>query len=148
MTRPPIYLLAIPILVALASGAAFFMDNSKLRALQNENAELHIALDNDTQTNYEAPHDSATDDADEMSLCCKAKAQQQQDTEAEDDGCSPGDCSNGCNCICCGSAVVQVVQRTAPVQVALAPRAASVTVRSSSCLPQDVVCALFHPPQA
>ncbi len=67
--------------------------------------------------------------------------------EAEDEG---DDCcsSRGCNCICCGTAVVGALIRSTPIQVTIAPRSIPVALGRSVLSPQDAVGALLHPPQS
>jgi len=61
-----------------------------------------------------------------------------------DDCCS----SRGCNCICCGTAVVPALIRSTPIQVTIAPRSATVALGRPVLSPQDAVGALLHPPQS
>ena len=79
--------------------------------------------------------------------CCKSDAGRHEDDEAEDesDGCCSSD---GCNCICCGTAVVQALVRSTPTRVTIAPRSIPVAIRRSALSPQDAVGALLRPPQS
>lgn len=76
--------------------------------------------------------------------CCDADGQ--VDENAEDE-CNDRPSSGGCDCICCGGAVVTAVLRWAPVQVTIAPRSVPVAIRRSTLSPQDAVGALLHPPR-
>ena len=79
--------------------------------------------------------------------CCDADPDAGHDaqdaTDASEDCCS----SDGCDCICCGTAVITALLRRAPVQVTILPRSTPVAIRRSTMSPQDAVGALLHPPR-
>ena len=89
---------------------------------------------------------SCTDDGNEMDSCCKSDAGQteQESEDSGDDCCSSG----GCDCMCCGAAVVAPAVVRSPTQVTIAPRSIPVAIRRSMLSPQDAVGALLHPPQS
>jgi len=82
-----------------------------------------------------------------MDSCCNSDAGQHVDDQAQDgsDGCCS---SRGCNCICCGTAVVPALIRSTPTRVTIAPRSTPVAIRRSVLSAQDAVGALLHPPQS
>ncbi len=76
--------------------------------------------------------------------CCDVDPDAGQDAQDEgDDFCS----SDGCDCICCGTAVVTALLRRAPIQVTIVPRSVPVAIRRSTLSPQDTVGALLRPPR-
>ncbi len=77
--------------------------------------------------------------------CCDA------DRHVDDDAQDEGDdrpSSGGCDCICCGTAVVTALLRRAPVQVRIVPRSVPVAIHRSTLSPQDTVGALLRPPRS
>jgi len=77
--------------------------------------------------------------------CCDADLSSDHDAQGEADDCCSSD---GCDCICCGTAVVTALLRRAPIQVAIVPRSVPVAFRRSTLSPQDAVGALLHPPRS
>ena len=85
--------------------------------------------------------------------CCETDLHADQDaedaTDAADAKETGDDCcsSDGCDCICCGAAVVTALLRRAPIQVTIVPRSVPVAIRRSTLSPQDTVGALLRPPR-
>ncbi len=76
--------------------------------------------------------------------CCDADPDAGHDAQDEGDDCCS---SGGCDCICCGTAVVTALHSRAPIQVTIVPRSVPVALRRSTLFPQDAVGALLHPPR-
>ena len=77
--------------------------------------------------------------------CCDADLPADHDAQDEGDDCCSSD---GCDCICCGTAVVTALLRRAPVQVRIVPRSVPVAIHRSTLSPQDTVGALLRPPRS
>ena len=76
--------------------------------------------------------------------CCDAEPADHDVQDERDDCCS----NDGCDCICCGTAVVTALLRRAPIQVAIVPRSVPVAIRPSTLSPQDAVGTLLRPPRS
>ena len=77
--------------------------------------------------------------------CCDADPHVDHGARNEGDDCCS---SGGCDCICCGTAVVTALLRRAPIQVAIVPRSVPVAIRPSTLSPQDAVGTLLRPPRS
>ncbi len=76
--------------------------------------------------------------------CCDVDPDAGHDAQDEGDDCCS---SGGCDCICCGAAVVTALLRWTPIQVTIAPRSGPVSIRRLTLSPQDAVGALLRPPR-
>ena len=76
--------------------------------------------------------------------CCPAETDQPREGEDEDHDC----CPSGCECICCGCAVVPVLHRSVGAQVTRVPPSTTLGDWSLVIRPQKAVGELLHPPQA